>query len=54
MTEAIRHEDKPWLKHYQKGVPEHVNFETKCLPDFLERTVARYPDKTAYFSKVTK
>ena len=48
MTEAIRYEDKPWLKYYQKGVPEHVNFETKCLPDFLERAVARFPDKTAY------
>ncbi|MCJ8502825.1 long-chain-fatty-acid--CoA ligase [Desulfatitalea alkaliphila] len=47
MTQAVRYEDKPWLKHYQKGVPEFVDFEDKCLPDFLDRSVSRFPDKTA-------
>jgi long-chain acyl-CoA synthetase len=47
MTKAIGYEDRPWLKHYQKGVPANTAFENACLPDFLERTVARFPSKAA-------
>ncbi len=47
MTKTIHYEDKPWLKHYQKGVPANTAFENVCLPEFLERTVARFPSKTA-------
>lgn len=39
--------DKPWLKSYQKGVPEHVKYEEICMPDFLERTVAQFPKNNA-------
>jgi len=38
---------KPWLKHYEKGVPEFVRYEEICLPDILERTVRDFPDRTA-------
>jgi long-chain acyl-CoA synthetase len=39
--------DKPWLKSYQKGVPEHVKYEEICMPDFLERTAAQFPKNDA-------
>jgi long-chain acyl-CoA synthetase len=39
--------EKPWLAHYQSGVPEHFEYEIKCLPDFLERSVERFPGKMA-------
>ncbi len=39
--------EKPWLAHYQSGVPEHCDYENSCLPDFLERSVQRFPDKMA-------
>ena len=38
---------KPWLKHYEEGVPEFVRYEEICLPDILERTVRDFPDRTA-------
>lgn len=39
--------EKPWLKHYEKGVPEFIRYEEICLPDILERTVRDFPDRTA-------
>jgi len=39
--------DKPWLKSYQKGVPEYVKYEEICMPDFLERTAAQFPKNDA-------
>ncbi len=39
--------DKPWLKAYEKGVPEHIAYEDICLPQFLSRTAAAFPEKTA-------
>src|SRR5574340_614196 len=42
-----RYMEKPWLKSYEKGVPEFVKYEEVCLPDFLERTAAEFTDKPA-------
>jgi len=47
MTTGIRYEDKCWLKSYEKGVPEKFNYEDICLPNILERTVAKFPNKMA-------
>ena len=47
MTEEIRYQDKPWLASYEKGVPEHVDFEEAYLSDFLERSAAQFPDNMA-------
>jgi hypothetical protein len=33
MADKIRYEDKPWLKSYEKGVPETIQYEEICLPD---------------------
>lgn len=49
MTANVTYQDKPWLKHYQTGVPAILNFEELCLPDFLDRTVSRFPNKTAFY-----
>ena len=38
---------KPWLTHYEAGVPEHVQYETICLPDCLKRSAKAFPDKMA-------
>ena len=47
MTPTATYQDKPWLGHYQRGVPEQLAYEKACLPDFLERSAARFPDKMA-------
>jgi long-chain acyl-CoA synthetase len=39
--------EKPWLKSYEKGVPELLKYEEICLPDILDRTAKQFPDKTA-------
>ncbi|MDL2330030.1 long-chain fatty acid--CoA ligase [Desulfosarcina sp. OttesenSCG-928-A07] len=38
---------KPWLAHYEPGIPEHVQYESICLPDCLKRSAQRFPDKMA-------
>jgi len=47
MATSIQYQDKPWLAHYEPGVPEHLNYEEVCLPDFLSRSTTNYPDKMA-------
>jgi long-chain acyl-CoA synthetase len=41
------YQDKPWLKSYEKGVPEKINYEEICMPDILERTAAKLPKNNA-------
>lgn len=47
MTETLRYADKPWLKKYEEDVPATVNYETECLPVFLDRSAANFPDQMA-------
>jgi long-chain acyl-CoA synthetase len=47
MTAEIKYEDKPWLTSYEKGVPEKIEYEEICLPEILERTAGKFPDKMA-------
>ncbi|MEQ8153269.1 MAG: long-chain fatty acid--CoA ligase [Smithellaceae bacterium] len=47
MASSVSYLEKPWLKFYQKGVAEHINYEEICLPDVLVRTALRYPDRPA-------
>lgn len=49
MTAEVTYQDKPWLEHYQPGVPEIPDYEDLCLPEFLDRTVSRFPNKTALY-----
>ncbi|NTW76232.1 MAG: long-chain fatty acid--CoA ligase [Syntrophaceae bacterium] len=47
MANSISYLEKPWLKFYQKGVTEHINYEEICMHDVLVRTASRYPEKPA-------
>ncbi len=47
MAEKIRYQDKPWLKFYEKGVPDIISYEEICMPDILDRTAKEFADKTA-------
>jgi long-chain acyl-CoA synthetase len=47
MTTEIRYEDKCWLSSYEKGVPEKIVYENICLPEILERTAGKFPNKMA-------
>lgn len=38
---------KLWLKSYEQGVPERVQYEDLCLPDIMERTAKQFPDRPA-------
>jgi long-chain acyl-CoA synthetase len=39
--------ERPWLKAYEEGVPENVEFEEICLPDILDRSARMFPDNMA-------
>ena len=39
--------NRPWLQHYDRGVPHEAKFEDVTVPQFLERAAASYPDATA-------
>ena len=43
----IRYQDKPWIKSYEKGVPETIQYEEICLPEILERTVRKFSQNSA-------
>jgi long-chain acyl-CoA synthetase len=47
MAQASIYQSKPWLKSYEKGVPETIKYEEICMPDILDRTAKQFPDKTA-------
>jgi long-chain acyl-CoA synthetase len=49
MASNIRYQDKPWLAHYEKGVPQTIDYEPICLPDYLEKSRQAFPDRTALF-----
>ena len=47
MTISNPYLDKPWLAHYDKGIPEFVDYEETCIPEFLNRSAERYPGNMA-------
>jgi len=47
MTEEISYQDKTWLKFYEEGVPEFIEYEEICLPEILDRTAVQFPDNIA-------
>ena len=47
MNDTIAYPEKPWLAHYEKGVPEHVAYEEICMPAFLDRSVQNHRDQMA-------
>ncbi|MBN2846357.1 MAG: long-chain fatty acid--CoA ligase [Deltaproteobacteria bacterium] len=41
------YKSKPWLKSYESGVPEHVEYEEASLNEFLARSAANFPERDA-------
>ncbi len=39
--------NKPWFKHYEPGVPHHLELPSLTLPDLLPAAAGRYPERTA-------
>jgi long-chain acyl-CoA synthetase len=37
-------DDRPWLKHYDKGVPNSINYPKEPLHYFLEESSRKYPN----------
>jgi long-chain acyl-CoA synthetase len=47
MAGEVSYASKPWLKSYDKGVPEKIQYEEICMPDILDRSAAKFPDRMA-------
>jgi long-chain acyl-CoA synthetase len=47
MAKQVTYADKPWISSYEKGVPEKIEYEKICLPEILERSAHRFPNKMA-------
>ena len=43
--------EKPWLKHYDKGVPGSVDVPDHALPYYLEESAKKFPDTPAIIFK---
>lgn len=47
MSAQNTYDSKPWLAHYENGVPEALEFENFTLPEYLEKTVKNFGDRDA-------
>jgi long-chain acyl-CoA synthetase len=41
--------DRPWLNHYDPGVPHEIEIPDVPFTVILDQTVARYPQQTAVY-----
>src|SRR5260370_31056455 len=44
----------PWLRHYEQGVPAHIDIPDRPLTWILDQTVSRFPSQTAFIYYGTK
>jgi len=44
---ALTCSDKPWLAHYDEGVPPTLDYRRLTLPQMFQTTAGRYPQHTA-------
>jgi long-chain acyl-CoA synthetase len=47
MGRTINYGDKIWLKSYEKGVPEFIDYEEICMPEYLDRSARKFPQRDA-------
>ncbi|MEW5908188.1 MAG: long-chain fatty acid--CoA ligase [Thermodesulfobacteriota bacterium] len=47
MNEFRSYHDKPWITSYEKEVPQQLNYEKKCLPEFLVESAVKFPSLMA-------
>ena len=45
---------RPWLRHYEQGVPAQLTIPDRPLTWLLDQTVSRYPGHTAFIYYGTK
>ncbi|HXX79630.1 MAG TPA: long-chain fatty acid--CoA ligase, partial [Ktedonobacteraceae bacterium] len=45
---------RPWLRHYEQGVPAQITVPDHPLTWLLDQTVKRYPSNTAFIYYGTK
>jgi long-chain acyl-CoA synthetase len=45
--ESAAYRRKPWLRSYERGVPEFIEYEEVCVHEFLERSAKDFPDRDA-------
>ena len=43
--------EKPWVKHYDEGVPESIDYPRIASFELLEQTAKKYPDKVCTIFK---
>jgi long-chain acyl-CoA synthetase len=41
--------EKPWLAHYPREIPHHLNYPDKTLPDYLRETAAQFGGHEAIY-----
>ncbi|MCA9937287.1 MAG: long-chain fatty acid--CoA ligase [Anaerolineales bacterium] len=46
--------EKPWLKQYDPGVPQHLDIPDHTIQDFLTQAAQNHPDKPAMIFKGTR
>jgi long-chain acyl-CoA synthetase len=46
METIDEYEKRPWLTHYESGVPQEISFDDGLLPDFLEKSAKNFPDRS--------
>ncbi|TAL32368.1 MAG: long-chain fatty acid--CoA ligase [Spirochaetes bacterium] len=51
MTKRALYSEKPWLAHYDKGVPAAVNYRDETLVDFLDYAAKNFTDRDAFISQ---
>ena len=47
MTTDNEYSEKAWLKFYEEGVKENIDFEEVLIPQYLEQSAKNFPDRTA-------
>ena len=47
VTQKVTYDDKPWLKSYEDGVPESLDYQDELLVENLERSVKVRPGRVA-------
>ena len=47
MSKKVTYKDKPWIKHYEKGVPASIKYKDIFLPQILDDISSRFPDVMA-------
>jgi long-chain acyl-CoA synthetase len=47
MAKTMTYAEKPWLKSYEKGVPESIKYENATMADYLEQSAKEFPNAVA-------